>query len=78
MNRFQRKVGPVRDESVRNGSRLEAHPRSEERSSQALIRAGIPRSSWNVIDRTGQAAYEARLSGQLRRNGLSNEGTDLP
>jgi hypothetical protein len=48
------------------------------RSSQALIRAGIPRSSWNVIDRTGQAAYEARLSGQLSRNGLTSYGTDLP
>ncbi|WP_344114303.1 hypothetical protein, partial [Nocardioides humi] len=48
------------------------------RSSQALIRAGIPRSSWNVIDRTGQAAYEARLTGQLTRNGLTSYGTELP
>ena len=48
------------------------------RSSQALIRAGIPRSSWTVIDRTGQATYEARLSGQLSRNGLTSSGTDLP
>lgn len=40
--------------------------------------AGIPRSSWNVIDRTGQAAYEARLTGQLTRNGLTSYGTELP
>lgn len=32
----------------------------------------------SVIDRTGQAAYEARLSGQLSRRGLSSYGTDLP
>jgi hypothetical protein len=48
------------------------------RSSQALIRAGIPRSAWNVVDRTGQAAYEARLTGQLTRNGLTSYGTELP
>ena len=59
---------------VRDGNTLIPNTRS----SQALIRAGIPRSSWNVIDRTGQAVYEARLSGQLSRNGLTSYGTELP
>lgn len=45
------------------------------RSSQALTQAGISRSEWLGIERTGQAAYESRLTGQLRRNGLSNIGT---
>lgn len=45
------------------------------RSAQALDRAGVPRSAWTATDRTGQAAYEARLSGQLRQNDLSNSGT---
>lgn len=62
------------DVIVRDGNSLILNTRS----SQALIRAGFPRSSWNVIDRTGQAAYEARLSGQLGRNGLTSYGTDLP
>lgn len=48
------------------------------RSSHALVRAGVPRSSWRVVDRTGQAAYEKRLTDQLARNGLTSEGTDLP
>lgn len=48
------------------------------RSAQALTRAGIPRGSWNVIDRTGQAAYEGRLSGQLGRNGLDSTGYEFP
>lgn len=45
------------------------------RSSQALTRAGVPRSQWTTINRTGDAAYEARLSGQLSRNNLTSEGT---
>ncbi len=44
------------------------------RSAQALTRAGIPRSQWAAVNRTGQAAYEARLTGQLARNRLTNEG----
>jgi len=44
------------------------------RSSQALTRAGIPRSKWNAVNRTGQSAYEARLTGQLTRNKLTSEG----
>ncbi|WP_203748848.1 RHS repeat-associated core domain-containing protein [Cellulomonas chitinilytica] len=62
------------DVIVREGNTLILNTRS----SQALIRAGIPRSSWNVINRTGQAAFEARLDGQLSRNGLTSYGTDLP
>ena len=62
------------DVIVRDGNSLILNTRS----SQALIRAGVPRSSWNVIDRTGQAAYESRLTGQLTRNGLSSYGTALP
>ncbi|MBO9522372.1 MAG: RHS repeat-associated core domain-containing protein [Nocardioidaceae bacterium] len=62
------------DVIVRDGNTLILNTRS----AQALIRAGIPRSSWNVIDRTGQAAYEARLTGQLNRNGLTSSGTELP
>jgi hypothetical protein len=62
------------DVIVRDGNTLILNTRS----SQALIGAGVPRSSWNVIDRAGQAAYEARLPGQLTRNGLSSYGTELP
>lgn len=62
------------DVIVRDGNTLILNTRS----SQALMRAGISRSSWNVIDRTGQAAYETRLSSQLGRNGLTSLGTELP
>lgn len=62
------------DVIVRDGNTLILNTRS----SQALIRAGVPRSAWNVVDRTGQAAYEARLTGQLTHNGLTSAGTDLP
>lgn len=62
------------DVIVRDGNTLILNTRS----SQALIRAGIPRSAWNVVDRTGQAAFESRLSGQLSRSGLTSEGTELP
>ena len=61
------------DVIVRDGNSLILNTRS----SQALIRAGVPRSSWNVIDRTGQSAFEARLSGQLGRNGLTSSGIDF-
>jgi hypothetical protein len=46
------------------------------RSAQALQRAGLPRSQWVVVDRTGQAEYEARLTFQLARNGLTSAGFD--
>jgi len=45
------------------------------RSSAALERAGIPRSEWNVVDRTGQAGYESRLTEQLTKNNLPNGTT---
>jgi len=38
------------------------------RSSQALEAAGIPRSQWNGVNRTGDSLYEGLLDGQLRRN----------
>ncbi|MEO3850727.1 polymorphic toxin-type HINT domain-containing protein [Streptomyces sp. B8F3] len=59
---------------IRDGNMLITNTRS----AQALIRAGIPRSSWNVLDKTGDPLFEKLLSGQLRRNGLTSEGIDLP
>ena len=44
------------------------------RTSQALTRAGIPRSQWNAVDRTGNTLFEELLSGQLSRNRLTSEG----
>ena len=46
------------------------------RSAMALEKAGIPRSSWNAINVTNDAAAQTRLTGQLERNGLSSAGTD--
>jgi hypothetical protein len=37
--------------------------------------AGIPLSRWNSVNMTGDAAAEARLTGQLNRNGLTSQGT---
>lgn len=48
------------------------------RSAQALTRAGVPRSQWSAVNRTGQRAYEGRLSGQLRRNKLDENGITVP
>jgi hypothetical protein len=36
------------------------------------MRAGIPRSSWNVVNQTGVSSFESMLTGQLGRNGLIN------
>jgi RHS repeat-associated protein len=55
---------------VRDGNTLMLNTRS----AQALQQAGIPRSSWNAINMTGNAAAEARLAGQLQRNGLTSQG----
>jgi len=55
---------------VRDGNSLILNTRSV----QALQQAGIPRSAWNAIDMTGDAAAQARLSGQLQRNGLTSQG----
>ncbi len=62
------------DVIVRDGNTLILNTRS----SQALIRAGVPRWAWHVVDRTGQPGFEARLTAQLARNGLTSGGTDLP
>ena len=48
------------------------------RSAQALQRAGIPRSDWSVIDRTGDSVYEKLLNQQLINNGLDNTGYPNP
>lgn len=45
------------------------------RSAQALEQAGVPRSQWNAVNVTGDAAAEARLAGQLQRNNLTSQGT---
>jgi hypothetical protein len=48
------------------------------RSSQALNRAGIPRRDWYVKDLTGDHSRkggEWRLNKQLKRSGLTSEGT---
>jgi hypothetical protein len=55
---------------VRNGNTLILNTRSAE----ALTRAGIPRSQWAVTNLTGNAAAEARLTGQLTRSGLDSTG----
>ena len=36
--------------------------------------AGIPRSQWVSIDRTGNQLFEELLDGQLSRNKLTSEG----
>lgn len=55
---------------VRDGNTLILNTRT----SQALTQAGIPRSQWNAIDRTGEALFEELLTGQLSRNKLTSEG----
>lgn len=56
---------------VRDGNTLILNTRS----AHALEAAGILRSQWNGVNRTGQALYENLLSGQLQRNGLTSEGS---
>lgn len=48
------------------------------RTGQALEQAGIPRSQWNSINRTGDPLYERLLSEQLQRNNLTNNGIANP
>lgn len=48
------------------------------RSAQELERAGVPRSQWNTIDRTGDAVWEGCVTDQLNRNKLTNEGFKNP
>ena len=45
------------------------------RSSHALTQAGIPRSQWNAVNRTGVDMYESMLTNQLKNNGLTSTGT---
>jgi len=59
------------DYIVRDGSTLILNTRS----AQALERAGVPRTSWKGVDRTGQDFYESLVSQQLERNGLTSLGT---
>jgi hypothetical protein len=56
---------------VRDGNTLILNTRS----TQALEQAGIPRSQWNAVNKTGDALAEGRLTDQLRRNKLTSEGT---
>ena len=56
---------------VRDGNTLILNTRS----AQALQKAGIPRSQWYGLDKTGDAFAEARLTTQLRVSGLSSQGT---
>jgi hypothetical protein len=58
------------DVIVRDGNTLILNTRS----AQALAGAGIARSAWNVIDRTGISDFESRLTDQLTRNGLDSTG----
>jgi len=59
------------DYIVRDGNTLILNTRS----SQALTQAGISRSQWNAVNRTGNQLYENMLTGQLSRNGLTSSGT---
>jgi hypothetical protein len=45
------------------------------RSAQALMRAGVPRSQWNAVNRTWQNKFEKMLRNQLRRSRLGPSGT---
>jgi hypothetical protein len=58
--------------AVRDGNTLILNTRS----AMAPEKAGIPRSNWNAINVSNDAAAQARLSGQLERNGLTTAGTD--
>jgi hypothetical protein len=57
---------------VRDGNTLMLNTRS----AQALEAAGVPRSAWNAVNRTGQDFYENLLTGQLQRNNLTSTGID--
>ena len=62
------------DYIVRDGNTLILNTRS----AQALQRAGIPRSQWNAVNRTGDDFFEGLLSGQLGRNRLGSGGIADP
>ncbi len=60
------------DYIVRDGNTLILNTRS----SQALIKAGIPRTEWNAVNRTGNVKFENMLSNQLSNNKLTTEGVE--
>jgi len=49
---------------VRNGQTIILNTRS----AQSLEAAGIPRSLWNGVNRTGNQLFEDLLNGQIGRN----------
>jgi hypothetical protein len=48
------------------------------RPAQELERAGVPRSQWNAVNRTGDTEWEGRVTDQLTRNKRTNEGFTNP
>jgi hypothetical protein len=58
---------------VRNGKTFILNTRT----TVALERAGVERSSIKVVDQTGNKTFEELLNGQLFRNGLSDDGAFL-
>jgi hypothetical protein len=55
---------------VRDGNTLILNTRT----TVALEQAGVPRSAFNVVDRTGDPYFEGLLTGQLERNNLTSAG----
>jgi RHS repeat-associated protein len=47
------------------------------RSALALTRAGIPQSSWHIIDMSASPIVRGRIQDRLIKNGLTNQGTDV-
>ena len=46
------------------------------RSSQALMKAGIPRTQWNAVNMTGDSFFENELTKRLMRNRLTSDDID--
>jgi len=61
------------DYVTRNGTRVLA----DTRTSVALQRAGVPQKDWNMIDKTGDALTEGRVSDAMARNGLDEPARSL-
>jgi RHS repeat-associated protein len=47
------------------------------RSALSLMRAGIPRNQWNLVNVSGNAGVQANIADRLLRNGLTSQGTDV-
>jgi hypothetical protein len=47
------------------------------RSALSLMRAGIPRNQWNLVNVSGDAVIQANIADRLLRNGLTGQGTDV-